>query len=153
MTKKDDDPKNYLRQQILLEMGPRPWKHLNNFLLRFPLPPEETDRLNFFRNLYPSMGAMNKPHKQILMEQLGRTDANSSERYLNETPQQFFDTIDATIQACGIPLDEIVQKQRQILHAPSSEDYDIFKKLLSQRVVPVYIELRLMEYNDHDLTA
>lgn len=139
-----------IKEQILAEIA--------EFKREFPDQPL-SDYFNNFGNNLPNEEAENKglyralmqPNFDITFEEYakkrGADLSEHSETYRNQTPRQFFETVDLALKESGISMEEY-NRIRQLVKA-DHKYWENFYEL----VTPVYIKLRQMGYNEADLTS
>ena len=147
-----------IREEItkqVAEFGPR--RTQGNFATRLPLydysiPPR--DYMGDKRELTAFLGVLDTPHR----ERYSRYGTEGhSERFLNLTPRQFYDEIDATIIELGIPIDQVKYLKERALAAGNSEkpaDFDRsrnYDRELATLTMPVFIRLLEKGYTRKDL--
>ncbi len=110
--------------------------HLNNFDLR--LYPEDSP----FNNLRKMLSSSKETSIREVQE---GSPYQHSERFLNMTIGEFFEDIDWSMRAEGVDAYELDRLCEE--YTPES------KRIIAEKVFPVYVRLRALGYNAADLTT
>ena len=124
---------------------------LDNFL--FNLPSDDFEEGGYYRKKSFYNGHYDISNKEHL---LARTPKHlieevlkpHSDLKLNQTPRQFFETIDKVLQELDIPVDEI----KRLQHLGYAEGKNI-EYMLYQLTFPAYVKLREIGYTKQDLVG
>jgi hypothetical protein len=108
-----------------------------NFQLNLPIFNEDTPTTMHYRHLMRIMNAMDTPYGLILPN--STTTPLQSVLKNSQTPRIFFATIDQTLIANGVDLDEV----RRLIEIEGPLD-DLFKL-----VAPTYVALVNLGYNEY----
>lgn len=130
-----------MMEQILKEMEEHNKNGKESFLNNFhhKLPDERYDRGGVYRSYFEDE-EWDTPFRILN----GESPARPSELYLDQTPAEFFSTIDSAIEDCGIDLERLKTLQ--------ADKWNI--KEIHSFVLPIYVRLREMGYKHYpDLTV
>lgn len=72
-----------------------------------------------------------------------------SDLYENQTPKQFWETVDKALEAEGISIEDVKQMQTQL---NKESDFALTNELI-KLTFSAYVRLRALGYNRYDLTA
>ena len=109
--------------------------YLNNFILH--LPDNRFKNGGYYRRYYNSTQWVTK-----FKDMPRHIDKGHSDLFMNQSPKEFYETIDKTIVDCGLSLEEI----RELWKKDE-------KMKLWELSLPIYIRLRELGYNKNpDLT-
>ena len=137
---------------------------LNNFYAMLPcedIQPGGGSR----RKLCLNLGIMDiSLRDRATAEGKTREAIGQSELAWDQTPRQFFETIDRTINELGIPMERILELQHQVYmvtdepisYRPNPREVKKATRLLGslyELVLPVYAELRVQGYWHDDLAG
>ena len=121
--------------------------HLNNFFFR--LPDNRFDNNGYYRQTYTgekwkkTFREFKEEFAKTYGSDFARESRNNSELYLNQSPAEFYATVDSLIEDCGLDVNKIQQMQENHTPQISLNDY----------AFPVYVKLRDMGYTHRDLTS
>lgn len=89
-------------------------------------------------------GLLDKPHKEpVISNHRFTAEDGFSQRFLDESPRQFYETLDEAVWESGISQEELMLLLTETRQIGSREN-------LYQRLTPAYIKLRTMGYNHAD---
>lgn len=120
--------------------------YMNNFDLNFPLAQSEMPHSASYRHLYEFLGAIDKTFKELKQ---GDQNKKYSSVFLEQTPREFFMTLDAIAEEEGLKLDDIRAERDEIQKYGGSGARE---KILT-KLIPIYRNLRLKGYTSDDLTT
>ena len=136
--------------------------YFNNFYLS--LPSDDFNHGGPNRDTAIELRIFDIPH-EVYIKNLSEGDNRLAQRllkmhsplYLQQTPKQFFETIDKVLAEKGIPLEEVKMLQHEVFVIKSKDgliaeprtDKEVIE--LFNRVLPAYIKLREMGYTYRDL--
>jgi len=122
-------------------------KYLNNFFFR--LPDSRFDNNGYYRRVY-TVEIRKKSFRELTEDfakkhglYFARESSKHSELYLNQSPEEFYATVDSLIEDCGLNLETIQQ-----MHEGTNT-----MTVLNDYAFPVYIKLREMGYTHMELTS
>jgi uncharacterized protein YeaO (DUF488 family) len=133
---------------------------LNNFYTRFPLSVENQGLARMV-----AVNHWNQVHREVYRRYCDDEQdfqdfcAKYSDRFLDETPSQFFAELDRTVVETGLSLEAVTEKvnafQVAFKHLFESEEKRAeahrVSKELNDYLTPVYIALRAKGYNRKEL--
>lgn len=133
---------------------------LNNFYTRFPLSVENQGLARMV-----AVNHWNQVHREVYRgycrdgQDFQDFCAKYSDRFLDETPAQFFAELDRTVAEVGLSLEEVSKKIRALEAVFEllfeSEEKRAEAERVSQELIdyltPVYIALRAKGYNSKEL--
>ncbi|GEM_PF-3485171 len=117
--------------------------YFNNFYLRFT----KTER-DFLKKSLSNVWNISR------REWLNDNPQNESELYVNQSLQQYYETVDCVVEEAGISSDELQKLIQEIVKSPS--DFTQFSRIYKQfcdLILPVYVRLRELGYSQQDLTG
>lgn len=117
--------------------------YFNNFSLRLP---SNHERIGDSRRILDTKDA-DVPYRSGMSKDSQDGIWHPSTKKLDQTPRQFFATIDQAIEKEGINMDELARLNSESDHGVI-HPYDFYKFTL-----PVYVRLVALGYNAFDLTA